>query len=831
MATAVKSLSSGLKHLRFGVQVRFIIAALSVLVLAQLLNGVLTTSAIRKTAFEASATAARIVGNDWAFRIQNSLRFGKPITQMFGLTEMLADIRGDLPFLSGVVVTLTDGSIVESNIEGQLDPGAGMAIGQIAAKAANGGTPPTLSAVQLGANHLFVLPVRGARDVLAGTLTMVVPEAVIAEAARGPISLAVQSICVTSIFGALAIALGSLMIRANAAERTERWKLLVIPALVLVSAQCISSWHNVTTFRDVYLRAATTNVERAVERFQTDLQRLVEQGVHLERLSDYEAPFKRMASNIPELAVVRLTAMSGETLSAYDAGRGGPTLDDTGTAFQSVVREIRYSNDGDVLARLTATLSQKAISEGVRRRVLDASTVLLTSALFGFELLVLFGILMRRLVQQQHQRVTDQDSHHLLARPASFLLVFGWGLTLSFVPLQMSALTDEPLLGLSRDVTMALPISTEMGCALVTALLAGILTDRKGWHIPFLLGSVICAAGALFSALATMPVLFLASRGLVGLGYGLAWMGIQGYIFTWSSPRTRTQGIANLVAGIFAGQICGNVTGAMLADQLGFSAVFQVAAFAGLLPIPFAWFFMRSYFGRPHEMRENASARQAASAPVPIPLTAQPGSRLSSLLTDRNFLALLLLSVVPFSIAQVGLLYYTLPVYLSHEGFEQADIGRIMMIYGLSVIYIAPVLGGWVDRHIRKKPFIVLGGLLGGAGLVFTYVDIGVATLVSSVFLLGLASSLGGPAQSSFALHLPSVQRLGTGRAMGIQRAADKLGQMIGPVAVGALFALIGAREGIALTGVYLVASNSLFFLIARDRLPPAHTAVDQPHA
>jgi MFS family permease len=571
-----------------------------------------------------------------------------------------------------------------------------------------------------------------------------------------------------------------------------------------------SSWISIVTFRDTYVAGAAQNVQRSVDRFGTDLQRLVDKGVKLDRLSDYAAPFMRMAADIPELASIGLDDATGRRIAAFDATHEPPP----GRA--PITYEIRSPDGSGPAARLKADLSDRAIGEGVRQRALDAGTVLLTSALFGFELLVLFSILMRRLsVRREESAAVDRDGHHLLARPAAFLLVFGWALPLSFVPLQMGVLASEPLFGLSRAVTLALPISTEMGCALLTALVAGVLTDRRGWHVPFVLGGLVCAAGALAGALATSPIHYILARAVVGLGYGLAWMGIQGYVFSWSSPRTRTQAVANLVAGIFAGQICGNVTGAMLADQIGFSSVFTIAAILGIAPILFAFGFMRAYFGRPL-----TAPGLDAAAPVPLPLAPAAGSALANLFRDRNFVALLLLSVVPFSVAQVGLLFYTLPVYLSQQGIEQGNIGRIMMIYGLSVIYIAPLLGRWVDRHARKTPFIVMGGLLGGLGLAFTYLDVGLTALVGSVFLLGLASSLGGPAQTSFALRLASVQRLGTGRAMGIQRAADKLGQMMGPLAVGGLFTFVGTSDGLAVVGIYYLGSTLLFLLIARDPGP-----------
>ncbi|QRE74995.1 MFS transporter [Methylobacterium aquaticum] len=285
-----------------------------------------------------------------------------------------------------------------------------------------------------------------------------------------------------------------------------------------------------------------------------------------------------------------------------------------------IEHEVRSSPEGPVIGRLTAELSDAAIAAGVRQRLLDSATIILTSLLFIVELLVLYGVLIhaQSYAQQASSGRTGAgrhddgaaDGHHLLARPAAFILLFAWALPLSIVPLRMASLASDTT-AIPRQILLALPISAEMLAALVTALLAGWLTDRRGWQFPFLIGVVVCALGSALSGVASDPLSYVAARAVVGLGYGLAWMGIQGYVFAWSTARMRTQAIANLVAGIFAGHICGSATGAMLAGQLGQAGVFLIAAVAGLIPIPFAILAMRRYFGVPP-----ATVPAAVAAPV-----------------------------------------------------------------------------------------------------------------------------------------------------------------------------------------------------------------------
>ena len=88
-----------------------------------------------------------------------------------------------------------------------------------------------------------------------------------------------------------------------------------------------------------------------------------------------------------------------------------------------------------------------------------------------------------------------------------------------------------------------------------------------------------------------------------------------------------------------------------------------------------------------------------------------------------------------------------------------------------------------------------------------------VILVIIAVAMLGVASSIGGAAQTSYALQLQKVQRCGPAMATSMQRAADKFGQMLGPLLMGSLFAGAGMANGIALAGgLYLLAS--VFFVI-----------------
>jgi predicted MFS family arabinose efflux permease len=286
---------------------------------------------------------------------------------------------------------------------------------------------------------------------------------------------------------------------------------------------------------------------------------------------------------------------------------------------------------------------------------------------------------------------------------------------------------------------------------------------------------------------------------MTGLGYGLTWMGIQGFVVRRSASETLTFSIANMTAGIFTGHMVGTILGGVLAETTGYATVFAIGAAATLVPALYAAVFLRKFIQRP-------------SAPKPLP-QGRAGSEFLRLLRDRDFLCLLGASVIPFSVAQVGLLYYAIPIFLEADGFKVSAIAQVLAIYSATLVFVAPPIARYVDGFANKKLFIAAGALLGSCSLLLLFAAQNIIVVIIAVAVLGLASSVGGAAQTSYALQLRQVQRCGPAMATAVQRAADKFGQMLGPLLLGCLSAGSGIANGVATAGaLYLIAS--FFFVI-----------------
>lgn len=790
------------------------LACLVVLLLAQALIGALSLAALNRLMAQTTADRLEVTARSLGGDIQNGMRLGKPLAQYFGLQDLLdKSVTG--PDHPDVRVTLTDGTVLA-----QLEPDGEDAPSDPHALLAMIGSPQTGNVkAAIDPLHAPVRMASGAVMMAQGSsLTVAVPltgsdghvaGAVLVNVDRygqAWMSLIIENLIVLAAITAtvgllLAAALKFWMSNAELA-RGSRAR-FVLPLVAILLAQSVYAAFTIYTFRTVWLQVAQENAATLAGGLQRDINRILGYGLQIGQLRGAEAPFARMQSTFPAMGEIALLDAQGRTLTRTRTAAMPPADPPAPPDFSLPLTEVGHDA---VSGYLAVKLNKSLIDEGVRSRVLDALTVSAVALVTAMEMLLLLSLLLDRnatLTQAQTsplvQRPPDPALVGRLGRPVMFTFLFAWALPLGFLPVYARTLPAD-MLALPPNLLLALPISVEMFCGLLTALLAGRLTDRKGWQTPVLAGLLIAALGMMSCAWADTLPGFVAARGLVGLGYGLTWMGLQGFIVTHSPPQARGRNMTGVIAGLFAGHLSGAAVGAMLAEQAGYHAVFLIGALMLVLPLTGVLLLMRPYM----------QPRTPGPAPALQPRALK---ETLALLSTRDFGLLLIGSIIPFSIAQVGLITYALPLYLEAQGAAASSVGRILMIYGLCVIYLGPLMGRLADRSPHKKKWIVAGGITGSIGLLALYGNSGVLAAALAVFLLALASCMSGASQSPYMLGLPHVQTYGAAAATSVMRAADKLGQMAGPLIVGSMFGLMGMGAGLAVTGaIYLCATLAFWF-------------------
>lgn len=132
------------------------------------------------------------------------------------------------------------------------------------------------------------------------------------------------------------------------------------------------------------------------------------------------------------------------------------------------------------------------------------------------------------------------------------------------------------------------------------------------------------------------------------------------------------------------------------------------------------------------------------------------------------------------------------------------------------IIYLGPFFGRAVDKSPNKLVWLVGGGFLCIGGIIALLLLDGLAAAFACVALLALCNAIVASAQGTYALEIPVSRQVGSGRTVGIYNITERLGQMLGPVALGQVIALWGVNSGLLGMAAVLAVLNILFALTGR---------------
>ncbi len=437
---------------------------------------------------------------------------------------------------------------------------------------------------------------------------------------------------------------------------------------------------------------------------------------------------------------------------------------------------------------------------------LDNLTVVILCLIFLGELNSIFiPLLLQQLQIKGIQRKKSSNTRLLrLLRTSAFLFFFSYDMPLSFLTLYMGKFNTLPGI-LNKDIWLSLPVTVEMFFATIATIIGGSLSDKHGWQRPFYIGLILAATGLTIVPTVNSPWFYLMSRSLAGSGFGLLLISLQSSAVQ-EFPETKAKGIANIFAGVFAGSLCGNVIGAMLAERWSFEAVFSLAGILLIGATIYLFFIfkhlnMLSHPGATHFSKDTSSIKLKAE--------------IKNVLYNPRAIGLITLIAIPSAMALVGIVYYLAPLYLKKLGVSQGSIGRVLMIYGLCIIYIGPWISSFIDKMENKTIVVIIAGCISSfAILPFILYKGGIISVIISIFLIGLASSCGAACFVVYFLDITSKINTSEQKKISIFRTLQRIGQIIGSFIFANMIAYFGFQLGMKYLFFVLIGTTILFFFI-----------------
>jgi MFS family permease len=185
--------------------------------------------------------------------------------------------------------------------------------------------------------------------------------------------------------------------------------------------------------------------------------------------------------------------------------------------------------------------------------------------------------------------------------------------------------------------------------------------------------------------------------------------------------------------------------------------------------------------------------------------------------------------VVALSVARLGdalgnsILFVVIPLYVAKLPSrllpfpDTVLVGILISLYGLTNSILQPIVGAFIDRTSRRKPFIMAGLVLMGVGTLAFVIAGQFVSLVLIRMLQGVGVALTVPA--ALALMATATEKRSRGGSMGIYTSMRMVGLAIGPLIGGALLDRLGFNSAF-FTGAGFIALGLLLVQLWVKEVP-----------
>lgn len=774
---------------------RLLIGGLLTLLCAQLLYGALMFSALYKQYQEPELQVSGLLCKDMADHLSLLVRVGKSLRPST-LERALAPYSGRASVEKLVVTDGSDAVLYQSG------EGSRTAF-----------TVPATAKALFGEIRSFdtdrdlwtVCPVTDRKSRTVGHVFVALSKSrIVAQVVESGRSLLALFLAITvGEFALLALLVRSIVKRQNGPQerRLSGFAIRIRFMLPLVLGQLLFLVLLISPLNSLYRAELFQTGVQAARQVTWDLGRLAGMGLPVNGIHTLDSWLMERQKHIHALG-----------MAVYDAnGRFHAAASPTGAldeAAWTAVRndavlarsDIRHPSYGAPVGAVFAAMDPHAALRNLFSVMLDNITVTVIVTLFLGELLYL--LLMRG-------SLSTMAATPDFMRPVIFACLFATEMSMSYVPIRIGELGLD-LFGLPHDLVSGLPISCELFMAGAAMFIGGFWSQRSGWRPMLFSGLLLCLAGSVLSWLSSGPLPFILSRGFCGLGYGFINLAAQVFVISHSSESSRARDLAFMFAGLYAGTLCGSAMGGLIADRLGYEAVFPASALL-LLLLPFLlwkllprepWIVTRS--------ADRLSLRETAA-----------------FFRDRRMSALLLFFIIPNALITVCLFQFFVPLSLSQSGTSPATIGRVFLVYCVIVMFAGPYFGSLIDRaRTMVKPLFLSQLIAALSVLALVFLD-GVLGAMLCVTLLAMNTAIASNGQGAYALSLPAAERFGRSRTMGFYNVAMRLGQVFGPLSLGLLMTAWDAKTGLSILAAFTGVCALLFVLLS---LVERHTG-DVRHA
>ena len=576
-------------------------------------------------------------------------------------------------------------------------------------------------------------------------------------------------------------------------ERVSR-ALMVAVSLVLIAGGIVFGLLIVGGFTTSLQPELERRADLIGETIRADTERALGIGIPLRELVGVDDYFDEFLSEFDELDYVAIRDGNGRLLYA-----SGEVPSASGEAILGDTIVYEFPIDTGEGGSIDVGVDRFFIRNRLQDLALDVGVILIVTLVAAFEVMRALG---DHIVGQRRGIGTAAGSGVGDVRLVLFLFIVGEEMSKSFLPLLIQS-ADNPVPGLDPAIAISLPIVAYLLTLAVAYPFAGRLVAAFGQRGLFLVGLVPAALSHLGMIFADNVIQIVGLRSLTGIGYALATIACLEYLIERMERGSRARTVGVFVAVVIGGTFAGTALGGIFADRMGYDAVFVISFLivvaAGLLALRMM---------RPGA--ETAAERSDTFAMQDVTAVLQ-----------RPSLVLLLGGVtIPMNVVLAAFLWYLIPLSMAAIGSNASTIARTLMVYYLVILLGGPLVARLADRNLNPRTLVGVGSLLSGAVLLLPALRPSVLSMALAVLVVGVGhTAVRGP-QVALALDIAETEfpEAGHGPVLAAMRSLERLGSLIGLLAVAVLAAAFGLDTATAAIGA-AAAMAAIVYLVASPRI------------
>lgn len=798
-----------------------------------------------------------ILTQHWADTIEAQLALGLSITESQAVARVLHQAKDSTSGVFGVGVLNPQGELLQSN---------GVVSLGLWQQAHFQTLSRTKGVVEQHGIKVLALPLQHAFGERAGTLVLsydhrpIRAKAIAAFHSLWPWVLSAWCVGLV-VLGCLMRWMTPISDSAHPVLTDPSRKLTWTLTILLFGSQLMFAWHAMLTLQQVIQEDSPMLSQALMQTISPTWERAMQHDIPLSSLVGVEPWLDAALAIGPEFVGIQvLSAQEKQVL--YQAGTvHSDYVQQTQTLITS--SDLRHPA---VTTQWTIALNPDALTARSRQLVVEFLMVLLASVVIFGEVLKSFA---RHIGQTKSISTHSQTSQTIELsaddlRVPLFLFFFTSELPRAFLPIWSQDVAQLPLWPnwihiylmqgfefrqhISSDILTSLPISLYLLSFALVSPWAGRLCAQYGARRLFL-------SGLGLAGLIHFLTIFIDSWGMLCIvrvlaGATVGMVSVAALDFIAHQTDGKAAGMAMYLTTYVGAGIAGAGLGAVLADQIGISAVFLLAAVlvAWTWGLVWKWPSMTTHQITQHPSNLNSKliadyalnkSEKGIKYKEKIPTSAEQlvsdirhrRRGVVGLLSHTVIWRLLLCMALPMQLAQNGLLFYWVPLALAGLGEHTSMTGMAMMGYFFAVLMLNRWFAQHADRSGQHTTWVISGLLLMGMMGVLMGSFHTSWVLVLGVVLIGVAWAACFPSQGAILLktakeQLPEIE---PAVAIGNFRTLERMAGMFSPLVVGASIAYWGAvSTAMALGLVLLCAACALLLYQFRTHLGFRHRT---PHS